>query len=355
MEQKTSGPTPESERPASASLVSAPRRSLLKGFGGLGAVSALGIGVSQIKSFATPAPAKKISIEWTEVAACHSPVGFGVAKGFYSKHGLDVDLFYQGASGQTLIQSLATRKAEAGPGLLHDWLKPIEQGFDVKLFAGSHGGCQRLLVKADSNIQTIKDLKGKTIGTFDAGSPSRVAFSVALAANGIDPNRDVTWKVFPFDLVAEGMERGEADAVAHMDPWAYSYEKKYKLRKIYDTQTGIFQDRVCCVLGVNGAYYTQNQDTIRRVAAANLETHQYTAEHPDEVAKWYFDTLKPGLSVEDLTTVLSSLTYHKNWFGKDLENEVRIGYEQLKTTGVIDAKTNPEEIAERVTINIFKT
>ena len=71
------------------------------------------------------------------------------------------------------------------------------------------------------------------------------------------------------------------------------------------------------------------------------------------MAKWYFDTLKPGLSLEVLTEVLSSFTYHDHWFGKKLLKEVRIGYEDLKLTGVIDASTDPDEIANRVTIDIF--
>lgn len=329
------------------------RRSLLKVAGIAGAAAGLGGLSSRFGSYAIAGNLIPIKLEWTEVAACHSPVGFGVSKGIFAKHGLDVELFYQGASGQTLIQALATRKAEAGPGLLYDWLKPIEQGFDVKLFVGSHGGCQRILVKPDSGIKTLTDLKGKTIGTFDVMSPSRVAFSVALKKAGLDPETDVTWKVFPFDLVAEGVLKGEADAVAHMDPWAYSYEKKHGFVKVADTQTGTFQDRVCCVLGVNGDYYEANKDAIKRVASANLEIHQYTAEHPDEVAKWYLDTLKPGLSLDDLTEVLGSLTYHQHWFGKQLVDEVKRGYEDLKLTGVVDASTDPEEIAHRVTVDIF--
>ncbi|CAN7654594.1 ABC transporter substrate-binding protein [Pararhizobium sp. LjRoot238] len=329
------------------------RRALLQATGVAGAAAAFGLIGAKSTRYAMAGNLTPIKLEWTEVAACHSPVGFGLSKGIYAKHGLDVELFYQGASGQTLIQALATRKAEAGPGLLYDWLKPIEQGFDVKLFAGSHGGCQSILVKPDSGIKTLTDLKGKTIGTFDVMSPSRVAFSVALAKAGLNPETDVTWKVFPFDLVAEGMLRGEADAVAHMDPWAYSYEKKFGLTRVADTQTGTFKDRVCCVLGVNGDYYEANKDAIRRVAAANLEIHQYTAKHPDEVAKWYFDTLKPGLSLEDLTEVLSALTYHEHWFGKELVKEVRIGYEDLKLTGVADPSTDPEEISNRITIDIF--
>ncbi len=329
------------------------RRGLIKGTSIAAVAAAAGVIGARSTRYAIAGNLIPIKLEWTEVAACHSPVGFGLTKGIYAKHGLDVELFYQGSSGQTLIQALATRKAEAGPGLLYDWLKPIEQGFDVRLFAGSHGGCQSILVKPNSDIKTLADLKGKTIGTFDVMSPSRVAFSVALAKAGLNPETDVTWKVFPFDLVAEGVLKGEADAVAHMDPWAYSYEKKHGFRRVADTQTGAFQDRVCCVLGVNGDYYEVNKDAIRRVAAANLEVHQYTAKHPDEVAKWYFDTLKPGLPLEDLTEVLSAFTYHDHWFGNELLKEVKTGYEDLKLTGVIDASTDPEEIASRITIDIF--
>ncbi|MGV3549248.1 ABC transporter substrate-binding protein [Rhizobium sp.] len=337
-------------KPSRKALLS--RRNVLRGTIAAGA-AASGLAIAGRSRYAIAGNLIPIKLEWTEVAACHSPVGFGLSKGIYAKHGLDVELFYQGASGQTLIQALATRKAEAGPGLLYDWLKPIEQGFDVRLFAGSHGGCQSILVKPDSDIKTLTDLKGKVIGTFDVMSPSRVAFSVALAKAGLDPNNDVEWKVFPFDLVAEGMLRGEADAVAHMDPWAYSYEKKHGLRRVADTQTGVFKDRVCCVLGVNGDYYEANRDAIKRLASANLAIHEYTGKNPGEVAKWYFDTLKPGLPLEDLTEVLASFTYHDNWFGKELLKEVQIGFEDLKLTGVIDAGTDPEEIANRITIDIF--
>ena len=145
----------------------------------------------------------KIRLAWTEVAACHSPLGFGVAKGIYAKHNLDVELFYQGASGQTLIQALATGKADAGAGLIGDWLKPLEQGFDVKLFVGSHGGCQRLLASQASGIKDIAGVKGKTIATYGIGAPPQAAFQVTLYKAGIDPETDVTWKAVPFDLVGE--------------------------------------------------------------------------------------------------------------------------------------------------------
>lgn len=331
------------------------RRRLLKTAGAAGAAAAaIGVFGGRGIRHAIAGNAPKLRLAWTEVAACHSPLGFGVAKGIYAKHGLDVELFFQGASGQTLIQALATGKSDAGAGLLYDWLKPLEQGFDVKLFVGSHGGCQRLLTPKTSGITTIEDLRGKTIGTWDPGSPSKVAFSVTLAKAGIDPERDVTWKIFPFDLVGDAVARGEADAAAHMDPWAFSFQKNFDFHQIADTHTGVFQDRVCCVLGVNTPYYEANKDAIRRLAEANIDIHQYTYEHTEEVAAWYLENLKPGnLTLDDLTKNLSELPYHNHPIGETLIEQVRLGIEDLKLTNVIEPGTDPATLANHVTLDIL--
>jgi NitT/TauT family transport system substrate-binding protein len=330
------------------------RRALLKTAGAVGALGSAGVLGQQIFSPAVAGPAPKVRLAWTEVAACHSPLGFGVAKGIYAKHNLDVELFFQGASGQTLIQALATSNADAGAGLIGDWLKPLEQGFDVKLFVGSHGGCQRLLASKASGIKDIAGVKGKTIATYGIGAPPQVAFQVTLAKAGIDPETDVTWKAVPFDLVGETVNRGDADLAAHLDPWAYSIEKQFNFTKIADTQTGVYDHHTCCVLGANGPFLAANKDPIRRLAEANIEVHEYTANHPDEVAQWYFDTLKPaGLSLTDLTEILSKLVYHEHPIGQPLVDQIRIAAEDLKLVKVLESTTDPKAFADRVTVNLL--
>jgi NitT/TauT family transport system substrate-binding protein len=330
------------------------RRTALKAAGAVGVAASTAMLGSKVFTPAIAGAAPKIRLAWTEVAACHSPLGFGVAKGLYAKHNLDVELFYQGASGQTLIQALATGKADAGAGLVGDWLKPLEQGFDVKLFVGSHGGCQRLLASKASGITDIAGVKGKTIATYGIGAPPQVAFQVTLAKAGIDPETDVTWKAVPFDLVGETVNRGDADLAAHLDPWAWSIEKKFGFTKIADTQTGVYKNHTCCVLGANGPFLQANKDALRRLAEANIEVHEYTANHPDEVAQWYFDNLKPpGLSVADLTEILGTLVYHDHPIGQALVDQIRITSEDLKLVKVLDPTTDPKAFAERITVNLL--
>jgi NitT/TauT family transport system substrate-binding protein len=181
-----------------------------------------------------------------------------------------------------------------------------------------------------------------------------VAFQVTLAKAGIDPETDVTWKAVPFDLVGETVNRGDADLAAHLDPWAYSIEKQFKFTKIADTQTGVYDHHTCCVLGANGPFLAANKDPVRRLAEANIEVHEYTANHPDEVAQWYFDALKPaGLSLTDLTEILGKLVYHEHPIGQPLVDQIRIAAEDLKLVKVLESTTDPKAFADRVTVNLL--
>jgi hypothetical protein len=61
----------------------------------------------------------------------------------------------------------------------------------------------------------------------------------------------------------------------------------------YPTARHVYLNHTCCVPGANGPFPAANKDALRRLAEANIEVHEYTADHPDEVAQWYFDNRKP--------------------------------------------------------------
>ena len=329
------------------------RRRFLQGTAAVGVgLSAAGV-VAGSSRYAIAGNATKLRLSWTEFAACHSPVAFALANGIYAKHGLDVELFYQGASGQTLIQSIATNKTDAGAGLLYDWVKPLEQGLDVKLFVGSHGGCTRLLASKKSGVTKLEELKGKTIVSYDVASPPKHSFQVALAKAGLDPERDVNWLNVPFDLVGETVNRGEADALAHLDPWAFSHKKQFDLVEVANTQTGVFDGAVCCVLGVNSSYLEANRDAVRRLAEANIEIHEYAAQHPEEVAEWFVKNLNPGFPVADIHEQVSSWVLHNHPVGKELQDQVKWAADDLSLIKVLDPATDTAELASRVTVDIL--
>jgi NitT/TauT family transport system substrate-binding protein len=106
--------------------------------------------------------------------------------GFYQEEGLDVELVRTDWDG--LREGLGSGKFDANHTLIMYLLKPIELGLDVKMTGGIHTGCLRLMVAANSEIKSVKELKGKKIGcATHIGSPPYLFSSRVLAAQGIDP------------------------------------------------------------------------------------------------------------------------------------------------------------------------
>lgn len=99
-----------------------------------------------------------------------------------------------------MLEAIATGKSDAGVGMALRWIKPLDQGFDVKLTAGIHGGCMRLLATRRSGIVDLQGLKGRTVGVSDMGSPAKNFFAITPKKIGIDPDADVRWRQYPANL-----------------------------------------------------------------------------------------------------------------------------------------------------------
>jgi ABC-type nitrate/sulfonate/bicarbonate transport system substrate-binding protein len=106
---------------------------------------------------------RKLKLSWNAGAVCLAPIPIAIEYGFFQKHNLDVELVNYSGSTDQLLEAIATGKSDAGLGMALRWLKPLEQGFDVKIAAGTHGGCMRVLTRTSSAVDKLADLKGKIV------------------------------------------------------------------------------------------------------------------------------------------------------------------------------------------------
>ncbi|WP_249181793.1 ABC transporter substrate-binding protein, partial [Burkholderia dolosa] len=213
----TAAPLPASAAPDDA------RRRLLRA-AGAAALAAPAIAIAR-HAWAAP-PLKKLTFAWNQNAFCLTPIVVAQERGFFEKNGLKVELINYSGSTDQLLESIATGKADAAVGMIHRWLKPLEAGFDVKIIGSSHGGCVRLIGAKAAGVTTLQALKGKTVGVSDLAAPGKHFFSILLAKNGIDPERDVTWRQYPADLLGVAVDKGEIHAIADGDPNLYLLEKR---------------------------------------------------------------------------------------------------------------------------------
>ena len=302
---------------------------------------------------AEPSAFQNIKLAWSPNAVCHTPVAVAEHNGIFAKHKLNVELVKFGGATDTLLEAMSTGKADAGVGMALRWLKPLEQGFDVKLIAGTHGGCMRLVGASKTGTTSLQALRGKTIAISDMASPSKNFFSIVLQKNGIDPNKDVEWRQYPAQLLGLAVEKGEAQAIADGDPNLFLIQRKSKeeLVEIATNLSGEYQNRLCCVLGVSGKFLRENQAAVIALGRALFEASDFTADNPLQAAA-LFAPYTPA-SADDIATILGTMTHRHHPVGADLQLQLALYAEELKLVGVMKPSTDPDRFSRRISADVF--
>lgn len=119
-------------------------------------------------------------------------------KGYYADQCLDVTI-QEGGVNVVPNQVVASGNAEFGVSLLPRSLAAREEGADVQLISQIFQDNSYLQVAwADSGIESLEDLRGKTIGAWGGGND--LTLRAALAGAGINMDTDVTVVQQPFDM-----------------------------------------------------------------------------------------------------------------------------------------------------------
>src|SRR3954468_15363599 len=126
---------------------------------------------------------------------CEAPIFSAVENGFFKEEGLEVELVK--CEWANYKDVLALGGYDITHHLVMYFLKPIEQGLDVKFTGGIHTGCLRVQASTKGNIHKVADLRGKKIGVPGMGTPPFIFANRVLGANGIDAMKDVEWRVYP--------------------------------------------------------------------------------------------------------------------------------------------------------------
>ena len=297
-------------------------------------------------------PPRRLTLAWNATSICTAAAPVGKERGIFAKHNLDVDFINFGGSTEQLLEAIATGKADAGIGMALRWLKPLEQGFDVRIAAGVHGGCIRLLGAKAAEIGTLESLRGKTIAISDQASPAKNFCSIVFAKNGIDPVRDIDWRQYPADLLALAVEKGEAHALADNDPRTYLWLKNGKLNEVLTNLSGEFSDRICCVLAIRGSLVRAEPDTARALTRSVLEAGDIVAHHPADAAAVYAAYGGKG-PLDDLSAMLASHTHHNHPIGTALKRQILLYANELKQVDVLKRSTDPAKFAERVYVDLL--
>lgn len=340
-----------------------PRREILRRAG-------VGAGILTLGGAVTAAPAlarsgvfsvlkarPKVQLGWGG-ATCEAPLYAAHQKGFFTAEGLDVELV-RAAPGYSTGELLIAGKIDGAPGILYTYLKPIEQGADLRMVGGLHGNCVRMVVAKNAGIKKASDFKGKSIGVTNPGDAGMGLFALLLKKNGVDPQRDVTWKVYAPTLFGAAMGRGEIQAVAAPDPFAYILVLQGKAIQVGNNVFGLFGNpagltvhKFCCTIALGGKLIRDQPRVAAAVTSAWLKGSHYTGGHVHEVSLIETTNKYVALQQPTVEKLLSSYTWIPS--ATLVQQDIVAGAHSYKQSGFLDADTNSDKLAQVAYANIFQ-
>lgn len=232
----------------------------------------------------------------------HSPFYIAEKLGFYQDEGIQADVVLV-PSNTEIIEGLQRGEFQMGAVPVVTAIAAIARGAPLRIVAMTGRGSDGILVRADSGINSIADLKGRKIATIRA-SILDVLLLMALEEAGLDPARDVTIVYFNKlgDMIS-ALKTGQVDATSNTEPFMTEAERA-GWGKILLYYTTYWRDHPCCVVLARTDFIKKCPDLVEKILRAHVRAVRYANEHPHQTAKIiveYLQAFDPDLVEESLS------------------------------------------------------
>jgi len=277
------------------------------------------------------------------------PVQIMQTKGIAAKHGIEIDLM-RVASPTASYTVMQTGDFNIGFG---GWLSVAvlrAKGFKLSNVYSMVSYTNDLMVKADSPIKSISELKGKRLGLFGGANAATTWLFrvVSVKFFGFDPTKDAKIHFGAPPLLVGMLERGELDAILILDPFITQLLETGKFRsignlgRIWQEKTG--QHPMLVAVTVNEPWAKANPDVVKRFVLAFKEALTYLKTRPEvwpEIAKAMRVKTDKGTALLRERTAGALIT---KWDKKFIDDQYAYAAELYRTFG--GQSDIPEKIPE---------
>ena len=230
--------------------------------------------------------------------------GMNPKLGFYKQEGLEKDIINMSGVSQT-IQAVTTGNCEVSPvsppGLLQVWTKnpTLDLICAYCWLRQVHWG---IVVKPDSPLKTLAELKGKKIGIRNQGDTGFIGAKAMVREIGLDPDKDMEWiPINEGGPAGDSIYKGRVDAMAYWDGGIARVELAgFPLRYLPNTpgMQGLFGNSYA----VRKSDLAKNKDVLGRYFRAMAKSTVFAHTNPEVSVKlaWeVFPETKPKGKTDD--------------------------------------------------------
>ena len=296
---------------------------------------------------------KVVRINFQTGSLCGAPVHVAWKMGLFdeelAKIGQKAEYVQVVEGGATLAEMIASGKVDAGYGLYATQLQAMENGLPISFTSGIHIGCTKYYVRADSDIYSAADLRGKKIGVPGLADSSVMNLKRKLMDVGIGvtaDNNEVEVLAYASADLAIALNNGAVDVIGAHDPIATKGELAYGFRKILDT--GIdekFVKEYCCQQFVTHKLIKENPEGAAAVTRALQKAAAFVEAEPRISAQLQIENDLVAGDLDFNAALLDELNYRPSHsLGKKTFVDAS---RQLQEAGILKATTDLDKFIEQ--------
>lgn len=223
-------------------------------------------------------------------------LGIAQTKGYFKAEGITVKPVFLGTSGK-VVQALAAGKVQIGISTPNIVLQAIDRGQDVKMFYNwTSKNVTQFAVLPGSSVQSVADLKGKTVGVqaLSAG-PAQLAQSAAVNA-GLNPDKDLKFVAVGTGAPAlDALVRHRVDALITYDTLFAAMTNSTGQQLRFFPPAGV-QDLFSSSFVASTGWLKNNRAVAQGFGRAWAKASVYAEANPEAGVKMMF-TLYPNSKV----------------------------------------------------------
>jgi NitT/TauT family transport system substrate-binding protein len=211
---------------------------------------------------------------------------FGVQKGFFTDHGLNVQVVAQ-QGGAAIVPGLVSGELQIGGSNVVSIFLARSRNLPVKIIApGTSVGADpakdfsAVVVAGDSPIRSGRDLAGKTIGVNTLKNVNDVVIKSYLEAQGADP-ASVKFTEMPFPAMLAAVSQHRVDAALVIEPFVTTAQNQ-GARVLFRPYVEAKPNLAIGTYSATEKYVQEHPDVVKSFQDGLAQTATYVAEHPDE-------------------------------------------------------------------------
>ena len=273
-------------------------------------------------------PIVKIRFIYTLTASTF-PILYAMEQGLFKKRGIEVEAV-QMANLQALYTAYRAGTGDIGGGGLASIVNLRGNGVPIKVLWGATTMSNDILIKADSNIKDIKELRGRQIGVIGgaSGTTANMLIGLLIEQFGFDPRKDAQLKYGAAALQANMLMRGDLDVFVSTDPITAIELANNRaisigeLGEMYGKQSGGYIPHVGA-LAVSDRFAQENPDAVNKFLGGWVEGVRALQTTPSLWPSFLSKQLKiDDPKVVDLMMKRTAHLWPTEWTKRNIEGEI---------------------------------